>query len=82
MMSSWAVYVKVRSAVKKRATLMNPCKVTSPAGKPFVGILAEEDFDGEFVQALLAGQLALTRFCASRANPAGCGSWLTSFCAH
>ncbi|CAE7200333.1 unnamed protein product, partial [Symbiodinium sp. CCMP2456] len=39
MMSSWAVYVKV----------------TSPAGKPFVGILAEEDFDGEFVQDVARG---------------------------
>eukprot|EP00439_Symbiodinium_sp_Y106_P076299 s2821_g15.t1 len=39
MMSSWAVYVKV----------------TSPAGKPFVGILAEEDFDGEFGQDVARG---------------------------
>ncbi|OLP90342.1 hypothetical protein AK812_SmicGene28085 [Symbiodinium microadriaticum] len=45
MMSSWAVYVKV----------------TSPAGKPFVGILAEEDFDGEFVQDVARGSQVSVR---------------------
>ena len=58
---------------QKQATLVDPCKVTSPAGKPFVGILAEEDFDGEFGQALLVGQLARMRLlCKS------CRMWLVA----